>query len=27
MPQIHRERVLRAATSQFLTRGYRSSFD
>src|SRR5678816_4155455 len=27
MPQIHRERVLRAATSQFLTRGYRSSVD
>ena len=27
MPQVHRERVLRAATSQFLTRGYRSSVD
>jgi TetR/AcrR family transcriptional repressor of mexJK operon len=27
MPQIHRERVLRAATSSFLTRGYRSSVD
>ena len=27
MPQIHRERVLRAATSSFLARGYRSSVD
>ena len=27
MPQVHRERVLRAATSSFLTRGYRSSVD
>lgn len=27
MPQIHRERVLRAATSSFLTHGYRSSVD
>jgi TetR/AcrR family transcriptional repressor of mexJK operon len=27
MPQIHRERVLRAAKSSFLTHGYRSSVD
>ena len=27
MPLIHRERVLRAATSSFLTHGYRSSVD
>src|SRR4051812_39407434 len=27
MPAIHRERVLRAATSSFLARGYNSSVD
>ena len=27
MPSIHRERVLRAATSSFLARGYGSSID